>query len=214
MEAGWSSRAEAHTIPPMSLDLFWTQLVFAFVGSISPGPNNFLLLTSGVNFGFRRTLPHVWGGTLGFMSLLLAVGLGLGALLTLYPPFHLALKIGGGTYLLYLAWKIASARAMSDGRQAEARPLTFLQAALFAWMNPKAWVTAVAAMAIYTDPARPFLSVLSVTGTFFLAGLPSAVAWALFGIVMRDFLADPVRLKWFNIAMGLLLAATLWPLLK
>lgn len=198
----------------MSFELFSAQLMFAFVCSITPGPNNFMLLSSGVNFGFRRTLPHMWGSCLGFLGLLLAVGFGLGALLTLYPPFHLALKIVGGAWLLHMAWKIATARSLSDGRQAEARPMSFPEAVLFSGVNPKAWVTAIAAMAIYTDPAKPFLSVLWTSAAFMLAGFPCVPIWAWFGVALRRFLADPVRLKWFNIAMALALAATLWPMLR
>jgi threonine/homoserine/homoserine lactone efflux protein len=198
----------------MSLDLFLAMLVFAFVASITPGPNNFLLLASGVNFGFRRTLPHMAGSCLGFLWLLLAMGLGLGALLTLYPPFHLALKIAGGAWLLYLAWKIGTARSLSDGGPVAGAPMTFLQAALFTWVNPKAWVSALAGMAIYADPARPWASVLMVCAAFVLGGYPCVPIWVLFGVTMRTFLSDPVRLKWFNIVMGLLLGATLWPLLR
>jgi threonine/homoserine/homoserine lactone efflux protein len=198
----------------MSFDLLWALLVFCFVSSITPGPNNFMLLASGVNFGFRRTLPHMAGVAIGFLWLLLAVGSGLGTLLTLYPPLHLVLKVAGGAYLLFLAWKIASARSLSDGRRAEAKPLTFLQAAMFQWVNPKAWVMAVTAMAVYADPAQPWLSVILVAVTFALVNAPCISSWALFGVTMRKFLSDPVRLKWFNIAMGLALAATLWPLLR
>jgi threonine/homoserine/homoserine lactone efflux protein len=198
----------------MSWDQFLALSVFCLVSSITPGPNNFMLLASGVNFGFRRTLPHLAGVAIGFLWLILAVGFGLGALLTLYPPLHLALKIAGGAYLLYLAWKIASARSLSNGKAAAARPMTFFQAAAFQWVNPKAWVMAVTAMAVYADPAQPFLSVLMVGLVFALVNAPCIASWALFGVAMRTFLSDPVRLKWFNIAMGLALAATLWPLLR
>ena len=198
----------------MSLDQFLAMMVFAFVASITPGPNNFLLLASGVNFGFRRTLPHMAGSCLGFLWLLLAVGFGLGTLLTLYPPFHLALKIAGGAWLLILAWKIASARSLSDGKQTAARPMNFIEAMMFTWVNPKAWVSGLAAMAIYTDPAQPYLSVVMISGAFALAGFPCVPVWVLFGVGLRTFLSDPVRLKWFNITMGLALAATLWPMLR
>ena len=132
----------------MSLELLSALLVFCFVSSITPGPNNFMLLASGVNFGFRRSLPHLAGVAIGFLWLILAVGFGLGTLLTLFPPLHLGLKIAGGAYLLYLAWKIASARTLSDGKTAAARPMTFFQAVLFQWVNPKAWVMAVTAMEV------------------------------------------------------------------
>lgn len=198
----------------MSLDSFLALLVYAFVTSITPGPNNLMLLASGVNFGFVRTIPHALGIGGGFLSLLLAVGFGLGAVLTAFPALHLVLKIAGGAYLLYLAWRIAMSRSMGTGASTEGRPMTFLEAAAFQWVNPKAWVMAVSAMAIYTNPAQPFLSVLIVAGAFAAVNLPSVSTWAGFGTGLRGFLADPVRLKWFNIAMGLLLAATLWPMLR
>jgi threonine/homoserine/homoserine lactone efflux protein len=198
----------------MSLDLFLALIVFAFVTSITPGPNNFMLLASGVNFGFWRTVPHMVGIGVGFFSLLLGVGFGLGALLVAYPQLHVALKVVGGAYLLYLAWRIAMSRSLGDKSDASARPMTFLEAAAFQWVNPKAWVMAVTAMAVYTDPEHPFLTVLLVATAFALVNFPSVSTWAGFGVALRGFLADPVRLKWFNIAMGVLLAATLVPMLR
>lgn len=200
----------------MSLDIFAALILFAFVTSITPGPNNFMLMASGVNFGFRRTIPHMLGIGVGFLSLLLGVGFGLGAVLAAYPALHMALKIAGGAYLVYLAWCIAMARSMGDGKAGEgaARPMTFLEAAAFQWVNPKAWVMAVTAMAVYTSPQAPFLSVVLVAVAFAVVNVPSVSAWAGFGVALRGFLADPVRLKWFNIAMGLLLVASLWPMLR
>ena len=196
----------------MSYQALLALSVYAFVTSISPGPSNFMLLASGANFGFARTLPQLLGITVGFKSLLLGVGLGLGATLVAFPGLHTALKIAGGAYLLYLAWRIGTSRALGkDG--AVARPLTFLQSAAFQWINPKAWVVAVTAMAVYTSPDQPLLSVVLISIAFALVNLPSVLVWAAFGMALRDLLSDPVRLKWFNIAMGVLLAATLWPLL-
>ena len=198
----------------MPLDIFLALIVFAFVTSITPGPNNLMLLASGVNFGFRRTIPHMLGIGGGFLSLLLGVGFGLGALLAAWPALHTALKLAGGAYLIYLAWRIAMSRALSDGRAAEARPMTFLEAAAFQWVNPKAWVMAVTAMAVYTDPASQSPSVLIVAVAFALVNLPSVSTWAGFGTALRGFLSEPRRLKWFNIAMGVSLVASLWPMLR
>ena len=197
----------------MSHDVFLALAAYAFVTSISPGPSNFLLLASGANFGFARTLPQVLGITVGFTSLLLGVGLGPGALLAAYPPLHWALKIAGGAYLLYLAWRIGTSRSLGRDGALGARPLTFLESAAFQWVNPKAWIVAVTTMAIYTSPDAPFLSVALIGCAFALVNLPSVSAWAGFGTGLRAFLSDPVRLKWFNIVMGLTLAATLWPML-
>ena len=198
----------------MSLDAFLALLVYAFVTSITPGPNNLMLLASGVNFGFMRTIPHMLGIGGGFLVLLLAVGFGLGAVLTAFPSLHLALKIAGGAYLLYLAWRIAMSRSMAKDGETKGRPMTFLEAAAFQWVNPKAWVMAVGAMAIYANPQAPFLSVLLISAAFAAVNLPSVSTWAGFGTALRGFLADPVRLKWFNIAMGVLLVASLWPMLR
>ncbi|MEX0956756.1 MAG: LysE family translocator [Rhizobiaceae bacterium] len=198
----------------MSADIFFALLAFAFVSSITPGPNNFMLLASGVNFGFRRSVPHMLGIGAGFVALLLAVGFGLGALLTAYPQLHLALKIAGGAYLLFLAWRIAMSRSMSAREGDAARPMTFMEATAFQWVNPKAWVMAVTAMAIYTSPEAPFLTVILVAVAFGIVNLPCVSSWAAFGTALRGFLSDPARLKWFNIAMGLLLVASLWPMLR
>jgi len=198
----------------MSLDIFMALLVFSFVTSVTPGPNNFMLLASGVNFGFVRTIPHMLGIGVGFVSLLLGVGFGLGALLTAFPQIGFALKIVGGAYLLYLAWKIVMSRALASDGESGGTPMTFIQAALFQWVNPKGWVMAVTAMAVYTNPKYPFASVLLVAFAFGLVNLPCVSVWAGFGVALRGFLADPLRLKWFNILMGLALAATLWPMLR
>ncbi|MEO4000095.1 LysE family translocator [Mesorhizobium sp. CAU 1732] len=198
----------------MSLDIFLALIVFAFVTSITPGPNNFMLMASGVNFGFRRTIPHMFGIGAGFLSLLLGVGFGLGAVLTAYPALHTGLKIAGGAYLLYLAWRIAMTRSLGEKDSGAARPMTFMEAAGFQWINPKAWVMAVTAMAIYTNPQSPFLSVVLVSLAFAVVNLPSVSTWAGFGVALRGFLSDPLRLKWFNIAMGVALAVSLWPMLR
>lgn len=198
----------------MSHETFLGLLAYAFVTSITPGPNNFMLLASGVNFGFARTIPHMLGIGVGFFSLLLGVGLGLGALLSAFPMLHNVLKIVGGAYLLYLAWRIASARTLGKGAEDKARPMRFIEAAAFQWVNPKAWVMALSAMAVYTDPASPFLSVWLIAIAFAIVNVPCVSSWAGFGIALRGFLADPARLKWFNITMGLLLVASLVPMLR
>lgn len=198
----------------MSFENFAALLVFSFVSSITPGPNNFMLLASGVNFGFTRSIPHMLGIGVGFASLLLGVGLGLGALLAAYPALHLALKVLGGAYLLYLAGRIAMSRTMGSGKNEKARPMSFIEAAAFQWVNPKGWVMAVTAMAIYTNPQEPFVSVLLVTFAFALVNVPCVSSWTAFGLTLRGFLSDPTRLKWFNITMGIALALTLWPMMR
>ena len=198
----------------MSFDTLLALIAFAFVTSVTPGPNNFMLLASGVNFGLVRTLPHMLGIGTGFCSLLLGVGLGLGALLVAFPVLETVLKVAGGSYLLYLAWRIATSRSMGNGEADAARPMRFLEAAAFQWVNPKVWVMAISAMALYTNADRPVLSVLLVALVFPVTGFPATSAWAVFGRMLKGWLSDPARLKVFNIAMGLMLAATLVPLLR
>lgn len=196
----------------MSFDTILALCVFAFVTSISPGPSNFMLLASGASFGFARTMPQLFGIATGFNTLLLAMGFGLGAMLDAFPVLNAALKVGGGAYLLYLAWRIGTARPCADATLGH--PLTFAEAAAFQWINPKAWTVAVAAMAIYTRPELPFLSALAVSAAFALLCLPALAAWVWAGMVLHGLLSDAAWLRRFNIAMGLLLAATLWPMLR
>ncbi|MBX9470045.1 LysE family translocator [Rhizobium rhizophilum] len=197
----------------MSADTLLALVLFAFATSITPGPNNMMLFASGVNFGFRRTIPHMFGIGAGFLSLLIGVGLGLGALLSAYPPAFIALKVAGGLYLLWIAWKIGSSRSMGEG-EAKSRPMTFLGAAAFQWVNPKAWVMAITAMAVYPNPEQYALTVAIVALVFAAVNVPSVSTWAGFGSALREWLSVPVRLKWFNITMALLLVLSLWPMLK
>lgn len=187
--------------------------LFGLTTSITPGPNNMMLFASGVNFGFRRTIPHMFGIGVGFFSLLIGVGLGLGALLHSVPVLYTALKFAGGLYLLYIAWKIGTSRTLGEGKTG-AKPMTFLAASAFQWVNPKAWVMAVTAMATYTDEANYFMTVMIVGLVFGAVNLPSVSTWAGFGSVLREWLSVPVRLKWFNITMAVLLVLSLWPMLK
>lgn len=197
----------------MSADTLFALVLFAFATSITPGPNNMMLFASGVNFGFRLTVPHMLGIGAGFLSLLIGVGMGLGAVLHAYPPAFIALKVAGGLYLLWIAWKIGSSRSMGEG-EAKARPMTFLGAAAFQWVNPKAWVMAVTAMAVYPNPEQYALTVAIVALVFAAVNVPSVSTWAGFGSALREWLSVPVRLKWFNITMAVLLVLSLWPMLK
>ena len=196
----------------MTVDVALSLLTFALVSSLTPGPNNFMLLASGANFGFVRTIPHALGIMMGFFVLLVAIGFGLGALLTAAPALHLALKIAGASYLVYLAWRLAMSRSLGHDGHASARPMTPFEAALFQWVNPKAWVMGLTSMAVFTDPDRPFMTALIVAFTFFAVSFPSNAIWIAFGVALRRLLADPVRLKWFNITMAVLLVLSLWPM--
>ena len=197
----------------MQAETFLALFVFSFTTSITPGPNNIMLLASGVNFGFLRTVPHMLGIGAGFLSLLIAVGLGLGALLHSVPLLYTVLKFAGGAYLVWIAWKIGTSRSLSEGK-GNAVPMTFLQAAAFQWINPKAWVMAVTAMATYTSQQSYLASVIWVGIVFAIVNVPSVSTWAGFGSALRQWLSDPVRLKWFNITMAVLLVVSLWPMLR
>lgn len=196
----------------MSIETLLALATFAFVASATPGPNNMMLLASGVNFGFRRTIPHMVGIAVGFGVLVFCVGMGLGALLQQFPVLDLALKVAGGSYLLYLAVRIALSRSLSTAKSSEARPMSLIGAALFQWVNPKAWMMAVSAIAIYSDKEDPFVSVLFVALVFVVINFPSVSLWAGFGTVLQGFLAHPARLKWFNITTGILLALCIVPM--
>ncbi len=198
----------------LSYDVFMALVVFAFVTSITPGPNNLMLLASGVNFGFRRTIPHMLGIGIGFLSLLIGVGYGLGAVLETAPALYVGLKFAGGAYMLYLAYKIATSTSVGRVDDESAQPMSFMQAWLFQWVNPKAWVMAVTAMASYTVHDAYSLSVLLIGVVFAVINVPSVSSWAAFGSLLRQWLEDPVRLKWFNLTMAALLVVSLWPMLK
>lgn len=187
---------------------------FAFATSATPGPNTLMLLASGVNYGFRRTIPHMLGIGVGFLALLLCVGFGLGALLEQVPTLYLALKFAGGAYLVYLAWRIAMARSIGEGGKTGTRPMRFVEAAAFQWVNPKAWVMAIAAMATFTNPDSLTLSTILVALVFFFVNIPSASIWTVCGAMLREWLNHPTRLKVFNISMAILLVASLWPMLR
>jgi threonine/homoserine/homoserine lactone efflux protein len=197
----------------MSADVFAALLAYAFVTSVTPGPNNMMLMASGVNFGFRRTIPHMLGIAVGFFVLLLAVGFGLGALIHAVPALQTAMRIASVAYMLWLAWKIATSKPAGEA-QAGSRPMTFLQAAAFQWVNPKAWAMGLVAMGAYTNAESPVLSVLLVGTAFALVNFPSVSVWAGFGVALRGLLADPKRLRIFNVTMALLIVATLWPMLR
>ncbi|MFN0264245.1 LysE family translocator [Tepidamorphus sp. 3E244] len=189
-------------------DVLLALVLFAAAAAGTPGPNNIMLLASGVNFGFMRTVPHMIGIFVGFVVLIAAVGIGLGVLFKAFPILHTALKVLGAVYLLYLAWRIATSRGMSDAGT-KGHPMTTLEAALFQWVNPKGWTMAISAMAFYTQPDAPMLSVAIIVAVFSIATVFSVTLWTSVGTTLRGFLSDPVRLKWFNIGMALLLVASI-----
>jgi threonine/homoserine/homoserine lactone efflux protein len=196
----------------MTTELLLAFMAYAFVTSITPGPNNTMLLVSGANFGFGPTVPHLLGVAFGFSAMVLAVGLGVGSIFVLFPPLHAILRYGGALYLLYLAWKIATSGGLGGG-DAAARPMRFLQAVAFQWINPKAWIMAIGAVATYTPQNGYFLNIAIVSLIYLIINAPCIAAWAGFGTVLRGLLRQPLYLRLFNVGMALLLVASLYPLL-
>jgi len=195
------------------IDLIVPVTVFGVTAIFSPGPNNVMLTASGVNFGFRRTVPHMMGINFGFALMTLAVGLGLGGVFETYPQVHMVLKYVSIAYLVYLAWKIAHA-GEAAGARARAKPLTFVQAAAFQWVNPKAWAIAVGAIATFTTVGGDLLAEVVLMAVIFLAvSFPSTGAWAFFGTVIARYLHNPKRLRAFNWTMAGLLLLSLVPAL-
>ena len=196
----------------MSLDLFLALLGFAFVTSVTPGPNNMMLLASGVNFGLRRTVPHMLGISVGHAVMVTLMGLGLSGLFRAVPQAMVVLKVVSVIYMLWLAWKIAHA-APPEGREAGGKPFSFLQAAAFQWVNPKAWAMALGAISAYAGDGG-LVAVLTIAGVFAAVNLPSVTLWAALGEGLRHWLQSPARLRAFNWTMAALLVASLVPVLR
>jgi threonine/homoserine/homoserine lactone efflux protein len=197
----------------LTLDLLTALIGFAFVTSVTPGPNNMMLLASGVNFGFRRTIPHMLGISLGFAGMLIALGLGLGQVFTLYPHLQTVLKVVSLIYMGWLAWKIATSGPLSTSApEARGVPLSFLGAAAFQWVNPKAWTMGLGAISAYTVSGDYTRSLLIVGAVFAAVNLPTVSLWTLFGVGLRRWLTDPARVRVFNIGMALLLLVSVAPI--
>lgn len=196
--------------------------LFAFVSSITPGPNNLMLLAAGMNFGFRASIPHMLGISSGFFVMLLGVGFGLGEVFVRHPITYTVMKWGGAIYLVYLAWRIANAGAVTgpaDGADGAIHgvtkhaPLSFMGAALFQWVNPKAWVMAASAFSIYIPPTSGWTISVALSVLFAAINLPCVSCWTLFGSRLRRWLTDPRHARVFNIVMAVLLVSSLAPIL-
>ena len=196
----------------MTPDLLLAFVLFAFATAGTPGPNNMMLLASGANFGFRRTILHILGISAGLGVMVVAMGWGLSGVFRTFPILHEILKWVGAAYMLWLAWKIATATGIND-KSATGQPMTFLEAAAFQWLNPKAWAMALGAGTTYTPEGSGSLTVLVLAGTFMLVGAPCSAAWAGFGQGLRRFLDRPAILRVFNVSMAVLLVASLYPLM-
>ena len=197
----------------MPLDVFIAFFGFIMVATVTPGPNNFMLFSSGLNFGFKRTIPHILGVANGFALLLTCVGLGLGTLLEIYPLAFTGIKVLGALYMFYLAWKIANSGPLKVG-EGRSQPLTYIEGALFQWVNPKAWVMTIVVASTYTNPDNFYLSLAIVVGVCGILNIPMVCVWPVFGTAMKRFLSDPKKLRIFNIFMAVALIASLWPMLR
>ena len=171
-----------------------------------------MLMASGATFGFRRTLPHMLGVGIGFVVLALLVGLGIAEAIAAAPVLGLALKVAGSAYMLWFAWSILNAAAPGDGAPAATRPMRFHEAALFQWVNPKAWAMALTAVTAYAPGETP-AAIAAVALVFGLVNIPTVGSWALLGQEMRRWLTSARRRRVFNATMAVLLVASLWPIL-
>lgn len=194
----------------MTYEILTALLLFAFVSSITPGPNNLMLMASGANFGFARTIPHMLGVGIGFVVMVALVGIGLMQVFDLYPIAHTVLAVVSVAYLLWLAWKVANAGAPEEGQGASGTPMTFIQAAMFQWVNPKAWTMALTAVTLYA-PDRSLTAVLLVSAAFGAVNLPCVSSWTVLGQQMQRWLTSPARLTLFNWTMAGLLVLSLYP---
>jgi threonine/homoserine/homoserine lactone efflux protein len=194
-------------------ETLWALAAFAFVASITPGPNNLMLMTSGVKYGFGPTLPHLVGVILGFALMIAVVGLGLGVLFARYPQILPAMRIAGSLYMAWLALRIALARPLGQVEPG-GRPIGFFAAAGFQWVNPKAWAMALGALAAYAGVVDSYAGgVLLIAALCALIAVPCCFAWTLFGASLSRLLGDPRVARPFNWTMAALLVASIAPII-
>lgn len=192
---------------------FTALLSYSFINSATPGPNNIMLASSGVNFGFKRTIPHILGVYLGFLFMLTIVCLGVGEIFTLFPEIQPIMKYAGSAYLLYLAWRISQSSSIDN--VSIAKPLTFFEAALFQYINPKAWMLcATIPSAFVTGSGITLVDVAYLVFGHGLVSLPAILFWVIAGTQLRRFLSTPASLKVFNYVMAILLVGTVYLILS
>ena len=195
----------------MSHSLLIAFIVFAAVMYFTPGPNNIMVLSSGLTYGFRPTVPHIAGITFGCAFMVGAVGLGFGTIFVSYPVLQTILKYAGAAYLVYLAATIAMAEPVTPGRDNGRGPMTFWGAVLFQWVNVKGWVMVIGTITAYAGIARfPWNIVIQVLFCL-LMGVVSTSIWTLSGSSLRSLMTSPRAVRAFNIVMAALLLASLYP---
>jgi threonine/homoserine/homoserine lactone efflux protein len=194
--------------------LFIAFVVFATVMFFTPGPNNIMLLSSGLTYGFRRTLPHIVGVTIGVAFMIGAVGLGLGTIFFAYPVLQTILKYAGIAYLIYLAAAIATSGPVASAQDNRRGPMTFWGAAMFQWINVKGWVMVIGSITAYAGIAGFPWNIVIQIALCLLLGAVACSVWALFGSALRPILTSPKAVRAFNIVMALLLLVSLYPVLS
>ncbi|UWU79319.1 LysE family translocator [Bradyrhizobium huanghuaihaiense] len=195
----------------MAYSLFYAFLAFMVVMYFTPGPNNIMLLSSGLTYGFRRTIPHIVGIVIGFAFMVATVGLGLGTVFLAYPILQTILKYAGAVYLIYLAAVIAMSSPTTPGGDSGRGPMTFWGAAMFQWINAKGWVIVIGTITAYAAIAQFPINIVIQTLISLLVGTVSTVVWALFGTALRPILTSERLVRAFNILMAILLLASLYP---
>ena len=196
------------------MELYLAIIIFAASATVTPGPNNIMLMTSGLNYGVKNSIPHLLGICFGFPAMVMMVGLGFSVVFEMYPLFHEVIKVLGVAYLLYLAWLIGSSSPTSLDME-NSRPLSFTQAALFQWVNPKAWVMATGAVSAYTSFSSDIFSqVIIIALAFFIVAFPCVGIWLVFGVGLKKYLHSPKHQKIFNLSMAALLVGSVFPVLK
>ncbi|MGJ4994310.1 LysE family translocator [Bradyrhizobium sp. HKCCYLS3077] len=195
----------------MSQQLLVAFVTFAFVMAFTPGPNNIMLLSSGVTYGFRRTVPHMMGVSFGFAFMVGAVGFGLATVFITYPVLQQVLKYLGAAYLIYLAIAIAFSGSTRPEETASRGPMSFWGAALFQWVNAKGWVMVISTITAYAAIARFPANVALQVAISFVMAVASTITWTLFGTALRPLLSSERAVRGFNIVMAVLLLASLYP---
>lgn len=196
----------------LTAEFYASVLLFCFASTGTLGPNAFMLISSGLNYGIKNSLPHYFGVVFGFPVLVAFIGFGLGSFFTQYPSFHQAIKILGVSYLLYLAWKIANTKSANTGSNLQ-KPLTFFQAAAFQWVNPKAWVIAIGAIATFTTHGNISTQIIFIIFACFLASLLCMGIWLVIGASLQTLIERPRQFQLLNIAMAFVLIVSIIPML-
>ena len=196
------------------MELYLAIFIFAASTTVTPGPNNIMIMTSGLNYGVKNSIPHLLGICFGFPAMVIMVGLGFSVVFEIYPLFHEIIKSLGVVYLLYLSWLIALSSPTSlEGEKS--KPLSFIQAALFQWVNPKAWVMATGAVSAYTSISSDIFSqVIFIALAFFIVTFPCVGIWLVFGAGLKKYLNSPKHQRVFNIFMALILIGSILPVIK